>query len=100
MITKLPMLALAMGAAIAAPSRTDSSPIAKRSDIAHDKVVGFAQTVAADTEGSLMLEWKPYLYVVDGCVPFPAVDSAGDTRSVSLLTKFGRSSLGTERFEC
>ncbi|EME86529.1 uncharacterized protein MYCFIDRAFT_83654 [Pseudocercospora fijiensis CIRAD86] len=21
-----------------------------------------------------MLKWKPYLYVVDGCVPFPAVD--------------------------
>lgn len=82
MIANLPVSALVVSAAIAAPSRTDSSPVAKRSDIASDEVVGFDTTVADDTEGDLMLQWQPYLYVVDGCVPFPAVDAEGNTRSV------------------
>lgn len=81
-IAKLPVLSLVAGVALAAPSRTDSSAVARRSDIAHDEVVGFSETVADNTEGDLMLQWKPYLYVVDGCVPFPAVDAEGDTRSV------------------
>lgn len=75
------MLALAVSAraALAVPSRTDSSFATKRSDIASDEVVGFATTVADGTEGDLMLQWQPYLYVVDGCVPFPAVDADGNT---------------------
>ncbi|KAK4546544.1 hypothetical protein LTR36_001761 [Oleoguttula mirabilis] len=60
--------------ALAAPSR-----LLRRSDIDADKVVGFAETVPDNTEGTLMLQYQPYLYVVDGCVPFPAVDAAGDT---------------------
>lgn len=62
------------------PTRTRSAQKAKRSDIDSDAVVGFATTVADDTEGTLMEKWWPYLYVVDGCVPFPAVDAEGDTR--------------------
>jgi hypothetical protein len=42
--------------------------------------VGFAQTVPDDTEGALYLAYQPYLYVVNGCVPFPGVDAAGDTK--------------------
>lgn len=57
-------------------------PLDKRSDIASDAVVGFDTTVPDDTEGTLMETWWPYLYVVDGCVPFPAVDAEGDTRLV------------------
>ncbi|KAF2770302.1 NPP1-domain-containing protein, partial [Teratosphaeria nubilosa] len=44
-----------------------------------DEVVGFSQTFPDSTEGTLMLKYQPYLYVVDGCVPFPAVDAEGDT---------------------
>lgn len=62
------------------PTRTRSAPKEKRSDIDSDAVVGFSTTVADDTEGTLMEKWWPYLYVVDGCVPFPAVDAEGDTR--------------------
>ncbi|KUI55454.1 hypothetical protein VP1G_02838 [Cytospora mali] len=79
MTSKLTVLALVVSAALAAPSRTHSSLNAKRSDIPSDDVVGFDTTVADDTEGDLMLKWQPYLYVVDGCVPFPAVDAEGDT---------------------
>ncbi|PSR77406.1 necrosis inducing protein [Coniella lustricola] len=53
--------------------------MAKRSDISASEVVGFPTTVASGTEGTLMEQWWPYLYVVDGCVPFPAVDAEGDT---------------------
>lgn len=62
------------------PTRTRNTPLERRSDIASDEVVGFDTTVADDTEGVLMEKWWPYLYVVDGCVPFPAVDAEGDTR--------------------
>ncbi|KAJ4423615.1 hypothetical protein N0V82_001783 [Gnomoniopsis sp. IMI 355080] len=61
------------------PTRTRSALKEKRSDIDSDAVVGFVTTVADDTEGTLMEKWWPYLYVVDGCVPFPAVDAEGDT---------------------
>ena len=53
--------------------------IEKRAVINHDAVVGFAQTVPSGTVGTLMLKYKPYLKVFNGCVPFPAVDSAGNT---------------------
>lgn len=97
MFGKLSVLALAMslGGAVFAlpttttiptgenglrPSRTRSAAIEKRSDIDSDAVVGFDTTVPATTEGTLMEKWWPYLKVVDGCVPFPAVDAQGDTR--------------------
>lgn len=60
---------------LASPTR-----LFRRADIDADEVVGFPQTVPDDTEGTLMLQYQPYLYVVDGCVPFPAVDAEGDTR--------------------
>lgn len=47
--------------------------------ISHDAVVGFAQAVPASTAGTLYLKYKPYLKVLNGCVPFPAVDAAGNT---------------------
>ncbi|KAK7746265.1 hypothetical protein SLS53_002224 [Cytospora paraplurivora] len=93
MIAKLPVLALAVGVALAAPSRTHSSPSVRRSDIPHDEVVGFNTTVADDTEGDLMLQWQPDLKVVDGCVPYPAVDAEGNTSS-------GLAPTGTSSGDC
>lgn len=58
----------------------DGTPIARRGTIASDEIVGFAQTVPSGTVGDLYLAYKPYLYVYNGCVPFPAVDAAGDTK--------------------
>lgn len=73
MLAKVSLLAL-VSAALAAPQSV------KRGDIDHDAVVGFPQTVPDTTTGELMLKWQPLLYVVDGCVPFPAVDAEGNTR--------------------
>lgn len=67
-------LALAANAVIAAPTLSE-----KRSSLSHDAVVGFAETVPDTAEGALMLTYKPLLKVFNGCVPFPAVDSAGNT---------------------
>ncbi|KAJ4299988.1 hypothetical protein N0V90_005236 [Kalmusia sp. IMI 367209] len=54
-------------------------PLDRRAVIAHDAVVGFAQAVPSGTTGTLMLKYKPWLKVFNGCVPFPAVDAAGNT---------------------
>ena len=51
----------------------------------HDAVVGFPQAVPAGTLGSLYLKYKPYLYVKNGCVPFPAVDAEGNVSYVLSL---------------
>ncbi|ROV98158.1 hypothetical protein VPNG_08591 [Cytospora leucostoma] len=63
----------------AAAAITTATPIERRGAIAHDKVVGFSQTVPSGTTGDVYLAYQPYLYVINGCVPFPAVDEAGDT---------------------
>lgn len=83
MFKLIPVLAMLTAAVVAAPR--SSVRLTRRGDIDADAVVGFAQTVPDSTEGDLMLKWQPYLYVVDGCVPFPAVDADGDTRHASDL---------------
>lgn len=86
--TILSLAALAVSSVLAAPtspSTANNVPAAAlqaRAVIAHDAVVGFAETVPATTEGDLMLKFKPYLKVFNGCVPFPAVDSDGNTSYV------------------
>lgn len=60
-----------------------SAPVfQKRAVIAHDAVVGFAETVPSGVTGTLYLKYKPYLKNDSGCVPFPAVDAAGNTGCV------------------
>lgn len=56
-----------------------------RASIDHDAVVGFDQTVPSGTTGEVYLAYQPDLYVVNGCVPFPAVDAEGNTKYVSKL---------------
>ena len=53
--------------------------LASRAVINHDAVVGFPQTVPSGITGTLYLKYKPWLEVYNGCVPFPAVNAAGDT---------------------
>ncbi|KAH6983084.1 necrosis inducing protein [Ilyonectria sp. MPI-CAGE-AT-0026] len=69
---------LISGLAIAATA-VSGAAIQKRAVIDHDAVVGFAEAVPSTTAGALYLKYKPYLKVFNGCVPFPAVDAAGNT---------------------
>lgn len=61
-------------------ARPAISKLSARGTIASDEIVGFDQTVPDDATGTLYLNYQPYLYVVNGCVPFPAVDAEGDTK--------------------
>lgn len=56
-----------------------AAPLERRAVINHDAVVGFPETTPSGTLGSLYLKYKPFLKVENGCVPFPAVDSSGNT---------------------
>lgn len=57
-----------------------AAPVERRDPINHDAVVGFPQTVPSGVRGELYLKYKPYLKIDGGCVPFPAVDSNGNTK--------------------
>jgi hypothetical protein len=50
----------------------------RRTVINHDAVASFPETVPSGPTGELYLKYKPYLHVLNGCVPFPAVDADGD----------------------
>ncbi|KAJ8063682.1 hypothetical protein OCU04_007547 [Sclerotinia nivalis] len=69
-------LSLLATTAIAIPT---PSELESRAVISADAVVGFPETVPSGTVGTLYEAYKPYLYVVNGCVPFPAVDAQGNT---------------------
>ncbi|RMZ68577.1 necrosis inducing [Pyrenophora seminiperda CCB06] len=80
-------LLAAASVVLATPVTLDS-----RAVINHDAVVGFPETVPAGITGQLMLKYKPFLKVFNGCVPFPAVNAAGDTSGG--LDKTGGSNSG------
>ena len=58
----------------------NATPLQRRGTIASDEIVGFPETVPSGTIGVIYEAYQPYLYVVNGCVPFPAVDAEGDTK--------------------
>jgi hypothetical protein len=76
------MLSKILSGFVLAATAVSAAPlsITSRAVISHDTVVPFPQTVPSGIVGTLMLKYKPYLNVVNGCVPFPAVNAAGDTR--------------------
>jgi len=53
--------------------------LSRRAQLAYDAVVNFNEAVPSGVTGELMLKYKPWLEVYNGCVPYPAVNAAGDT---------------------
>lgn len=47
--------------------------------IDHDQVVPFAQPTPTSTSHKAAVKFKPQLHISDGCHPYPAVDSSGNT---------------------
>lgn len=80
-LSRVFFLGLAAAAAVSA-TPTPKSLLEARGTIGSDDIVGFLQTVPSGTVGNVYLAYKPYLNVVNGCVPFPAVDAEGDTKYV------------------
>jgi hypothetical protein len=72
------VVGLFASAAVAVP--TPVGELDARATLSVPDVVGFPQTVPSGSTGSLYLAYKPYLYVANGCVPYPAVDAQGNTR--------------------
>ncbi|KAF2711872.1 25 kDa protein elicitor [Pleomassaria siparia CBS 279.74] len=70
---------LVLGLAVASTSVSAAPLLKSRAVIDHDAVVGFPEAVPDGLEGELMLRYKPFLKVVNGCVPFPVVNANGDT---------------------
>lgn len=68
------LLLLALGAAVT------GRPIQRRGILAPDQIVGLAPAVPNDMTGTLYQAYQPYLDVINGCVPFPAVDINGNTK--------------------
>lgn len=65
-----------------ATASVNASPFKLRSrgTIGSDDIVGFSQTVPSGTTGAVYLAYQPHLKVINGCVPFPGVDVAGNTK--------------------
>jgi len=72
------LLQLAFG--LLAAATVNASPLERRGTIGSDDIIGFPEAVPSGTTGTVYEAYQPYLYVVNGCVPFPAVDAAGDTK--------------------
>jgi hypothetical protein len=81
---------LLLAATLTAAASALPSVLSSRAVIDHDAVVGFPQTVPSGILGTLYLKYKPYLHVINGCVPFPAVDAEGNTRCVASVQSFQR----------
>lgn len=73
MVSKLLLLTAAL-------SQLVQGGLIRRESIDHDKVVGFPETVPSGTTGDVYKAYQPLLKVVNGCVPFPAVDAQGNVR--------------------
>jgi hypothetical protein len=54
--------------------------LTRRAQLAYDAIAGFNEAVPSGITGELMLKYKPWLEVYNGCVPYPAVNAAGDTK--------------------
>ncbi|CAG8958334.1 hypothetical protein HYFRA_00000691 [Hymenoscyphus fraxineus] len=65
--------------ALLASTIVSAIPVEPRGVIGHDDVAGFPQTIPGGTTGAVYRAYQPFLKVNNGCVPFPAVNSKGDT---------------------
>ncbi|CAI7616867.1 unnamed protein product [Penicillium glandicola] len=77
----IPQVIVGLTALAVLPATATPVELSRRGTIASDEIVGFAQTVPSGAVGDLYLAYQPDLYVVNGCVPFPAVDAAGNTNA-------------------
>jgi hypothetical protein len=76
----IPQLLIELTAFTVLPVVANPHSLSRRGTVASDELVGFAQTIPSGATGDLYLAYQPDLKVVNGCVPFPAVDADGNTK--------------------
>lgn len=69
-----------LAAGLLLASTAHSAAVTLQPRLAHNKVKPFAQAVPSSWLGQMYLKHKPYLAVLSGCVPFPAVDPQGNVK--------------------
>jgi hypothetical protein len=82
---------LLAGLAAFSVARASPHALSRRGTVASDEIVGLPQTVPSGTIGEVYLAYQPDLYVVNGCVSFPGVDAAGNTKLVAFLLFYSSS---------
>lgn len=76
----IPQLIAALTALAVLPVTANPVELSRRGTVGHSDLVGLPQTVPAGATGDRYLAYQPKLKVVNGCVPFPAVDVNGNTK--------------------
>lgn len=66
-----------------APAQAEAGLATLMTNIHHDAVVTISQITPTGINGTLYLAYQPRLKVINGCVPFPAVDNTGHLGYVS-----------------
>ncbi|KAF4759708.1 hypothetical protein N7455_001866 [Penicillium solitum] len=77
----IPQLIAALTALTVLPVTANPVELSRRGTVGHSDLVGLPQTVPAGATGDRYLAYQPKLKVVNGCVPFPAVDVSGNTNA-------------------
>ncbi|KAJ5499425.1 hypothetical protein LT330_000299 [Penicillium expansum] len=77
----LPQLITALTALAVLPVTASPLELSRRGTVASSALVGLPQAVPAGATGDRYLAYQPKLKVVNGCVPFPAVDANGNTNA-------------------
>jgi len=57
-----------------------ATPLQKRDTLPNSVIVGIPQAVPNNITGTLYTTYQPFLDVINGCVPSPAVDVNGNTK--------------------
>ncbi|CAG8297389.1 unnamed protein product [Penicillium salamii] len=77
----IPQLLTSLAALAVLPVSATPHALSRRGTVDSDKLVGLPQTLPSGATGDLYLAYQPHLKVVNGCVPFPAVDADGNTNA-------------------
>ncbi|CAG8961310.1 hypothetical protein HYFRA_00013771 [Hymenoscyphus fraxineus] len=69
---------------LVAASVVNANPLSflfRRGTVPNNQIVGLPESVPSGTLGQVYEAYQPFLDVINGCVPFPAVDASGNTNA-------------------
>ncbi|CAG7966500.1 unnamed protein product [Penicillium olsonii] len=77
----IPQFLTGLAALAVLPVSASPHALSRRGTVDSDQLVGLPQTIPSGATGDLYSAYQPHLKVVNGCVPFPAVDAEGNTNA-------------------